>query len=167
MVQVYDSINFESQTLLHTGFYNGFNFIDDSPTVSRSRYDNLKKDDEFTNWYISNDFLNSTNNSVISVYARFYFYNAKTGNLLVFLNNNKLTNTTESSLYYRTTLIKDTKKYTIEGNPLEVELTETTNTDYINKLNDTVETFRQEKPNYPVGNYLNDDGEYEFVEDNA
>lgn len=101
-------------------------------------------------------------------YARFSFYNAKTGKIAVFFN--KVFDTTNppptnNKMYFELTLNLSTKKWFIatssmQGNTMAArELA--SSPAYIEKYNDTFEDFENQAQSYPSGNVFIDDGSYE------
>ena len=91
MIQIYDSDNSIKQNLLHTGYYNGSNFLSSGNGLNTSFV--ISNDDEFSSLYIPKTYSGST------VYMKSLFYNAKTGKLQVFLYEPNESLTTESKLY--------------------------------------------------------------------
>lgn len=159
IVQIYDGVDTDIQTLLHTGYYNGFLWVVENG--STSTYADLDEDVEFTNYYISNDFIEIITGSTETLYARFYFYNAKTGKLQVFFNEANELLTTEEKLYFELTLNPMTKTYEYSSSTLTMK--ESDNSEYINKINESLSSFNIEKPTYPEGQYFTDDGDYEDI----
>lgn len=164
ILQIYDTPISETQTLLHTGYYNGFNFLDDSSNPILSIFDVTQSNQrEFNYYYFSNNFLNSTTANTITVYGRFYFYNAKTGRLQLFYNNNDelydLDN--ESDIYFEITLNKQNRTYTHSSNVLIP--TEIINTEYNNRINTSVESFENKQPIFPSGNSFTTGRTYQVI----
>jgi hypothetical protein len=144
--QVYDSINSESQNLLHTGFFGGYLF----PSGFSTSY-LLTSDREANNFYLKNiDLKEYTGNTV---YVKLSFFNAKKGKQQIFYNSSKAGDTTENIFYFNATLNRTNKTYsygffnTLNGK-------EFINYTYINKINENVNVIPQEKPVYPTGNTL-------------
>lgn len=159
IVQIYDNFDSDNQTLLHSGYYNGFSWVLENG--SNSVYSLLDSNTEFTNYYFANDFIENLTGSTTTLYARFYFYNAKTGSLQVFINEENENLTTEQKLYFELSLNIVNKTYTYENSTLLIK--ETTNTEFINKINNTLTSFNNERQVFPTGNLFNNDGTYENI----
>lgn len=153
IMQVFDSINGDNQTLLHSSFYNGYNI-----TGSTSTY-TINSTLEFPNLYIEEDFLNSTSASTITVYSKFYFFNAKLGKLHSFLNESSELLTTEDKMYFPLKINKNTRRYSF-NNGISVSCKEMINVNYNQQINDSLDIFSREKPTYPTGNTFTNTGIY-------
>lgn len=103
-----------------------------------------------------------------NAYARFSFYNAKTGKIAVFFNKVKDSidpPPTNEKMFFRLVLNKNTKKWYIhsdsmEGNTMAArELA--SSPAYLEKYNDTFEDFENQEQSYPSGNVFIDTGRYE------
>lgn len=164
ILQIYDTPVSETQTLLHTGYYNGFNFIDDSDDSILSRFDVTQDNQrEFNYYYFSNSFLNSSTANTVTVYGRFYFYNAKTGLLQLFYNNNdELYNLdSESDIYFEITLDKQNRTYT--HNTSTLVSTEIINPEYNERINASVASFENKQPVFPSGNSFTSGRTYQVI----
>lgn len=159
IVQIYDNFDSDNQTLLHTGYYNGFSWALEEG--SNSVYSFLNKNVEFTNYYFSNNFIDTLSGQTTNLYSRFYFYNAKNGRLQVFLNQNNENLTTEEKLYFTLTLNPVSKTYTYLSSTLLIK--ETRNNLFIDKINNTLTSLNNEKQIFPSGNLFNTDGTYENI----
>jgi hypothetical protein len=157
IMQIVDSINSENQILLHNSYYNGYSFDTNNAEFS------LGKSNEFMNLYIPEWFLNENPENRIDVFATFYFYNAKTGKLQVFYNENNESDTTEEKMYYEIQLYPnfDFKKW---GNFVtSMDMKELDNSAYVNKVNESLDSFNNEAPVFPEGEQFNNDGTYTEV----
>lgn len=159
ILQIYDSMNSENQTLIHNSYYNGT-----SITGLTSSY-NIKSSDEFSNFYIPEWFINDNNdNGIIEVYAKFSFFNAKTGKLILFNNTIKGNNTTEEKLYFNVLLDLNSKSYKFEQDNYiiynNIILSEIINSDYTSIINESLSIFNNELPEFPNGKRFNGDGTY-------
>lgn len=154
IMQVYDSIVNENQTLLHNSYYNGFSF-----TGNTSEF-NLDKTDEFMNLYIPEWFLNENTGDTVNVYATFLFYNAKTGKLEIFYNEDNESLTTEEKMYHEIILVPDLldRNYTLPTGAMNMK--ELDNSQYTDKINESISSFENEKPQFPAGEQFNADGTY-------
>jgi len=156
ILQVYDTIVGENQTLLHNSYHNGYEIEHISTTFL------LKEGNEDSNFYIPEWYINENlNGGEIKFVIKLLFYNAKTGKLQIFYNRNKAINTTEDKIYYDGTLFLDDKTYTLETNAMRYN--EFENADYANKINESLDSFDNEAPVFPDGKQFNNDGTYTEV----
>jgi hypothetical protein len=162
IIQIYDNTNVNNQTLLHSGYFNGFDF---SANGSSSDY-TLDNDDEFTSLYLPQNFIETITGGTTFVYARFFFYSAKTGQLKVFLNEDNEGRSDLEKFLFRVRVDVDAKTYTYvlstsEAVNTTLDIKETTNTEYTNKINDTLESQNNETPNPTQGVEFQSDGNYQ------
>jgi len=151
IMQVYDSVKTSNQTLLHNGYYNGFNFIFNG---NDSLY-TITEEDEFSDLYIPNWFIESLSGVTTTLYGKISFYNAKTGKLQFF--SQKVNPTGDTNMYFEIQLNPNLLTYTVSSPIVSYELT---NSEYINKINNTLDSFTNQKPTYPIGNTFLNTGKY-------
>jgi len=157
LMQVYDSTSSQNQTLLHTSYYNGFEFFtDNSNTLNYTATTAL----EFTDLHIINDFINTISGST-TLYGKLSFYNAKTGELVLFSPYSASTASppaleSDSDLYFEISFSADSFSYEIDT----IYAYEITNDDYVDKINNTLNSFTNQKPTYPTGNTFLNTGKY-------
>jgi hypothetical protein len=156
LMQIFDSFNKENQTLLHSGFLNGSKITGSTTTYV------IDENDEFSCLYIPENFITSVTSSTVTLYARFFFFNAKTNFLQVFYNQNNESLTTEEKLYYEVVLDPTTRSYNFETT--NIVLKQSINNTYNTLLNNRLPKFRLEKPNYPTGEFFSNDGTYDEIE---
>jgi hypothetical protein len=154
IMQIYDSIESENQILLHNSYYNGYDFTD------RAEF-TLPTTDEFMNLYIPEWFITENTGSTITIYAKFLFYNAKTGKLEIFFNKDKSAITTEDKMYHTLTIITLDKEYLYPVGT--VNSRELDNAAYTEKVNESLDSFDKEAPVFPEGEQFNNDGTYTEV----
>lgn len=158
IMQVYDTPFIDNQILLHSSYFSGYNINSSMPLI------NIDLNNEFSNFYLPNWWINEKlkeiegTNQGIGIYIKLIFYNAKTGKLQLFYNGDKENVTTEDKTYYFGIINLLNKNYSISGSTLNFN--EYNNSDYINKINESISTFKNEKPEYPLGKYFNNDGDY-------
>lgn len=155
IMQIYDSMVSENQTLLHNSYYNGYSFESDRAEFT------LPFTNEFMNLYIPEWFINENEGETIDVFAKFLFYNAKTGKLQIFYNKDRSTNTTEEKIYHDLTITKIDKTY--EMSTININGKEFGNQEYIDKINESLDSFDNEAPVFPDGKQFNNDGTYTEV----
>ena len=154
IMQVYDSTATENQTLLHTGYFNGFNFLNyNSGNTQYADFTN----DEFVSLYLPNWFIDSLSGETTTLYAKISFYNAKTGKLDIFYNGVPFVAPTGETQFYFTIALYPTSFNYEMGNIGALEIT---NSEYVNKMNNTLASFDNKKPTYPSGTNFNSDGTY-------
>jgi hypothetical protein len=159
IMQVYDSVSTENQTLLHTGYFNGYNFIriDDQTTVYA--YDS---EDEFSYLYLPQWYIDSLSGQTTTLYGKISFYNAKTGKLQLFSHATQgfpasyKEPTVDADLYFDLDL--DPINFSYDGGTIYAY--EIQNTEYTNKINRTISSFDNKKPTYPTGNTFINTGRY-------
>lgn len=153
ILQIVDSMVSENQVLLHNSYYNGYQF----GTGSTAQFD-LNKTDEFMYLYIPEWFLNENPDDEVTVYAKLYFFNAKTGKLKVFYNKDNELLTTEEKMYHEVILHTNSREYSLPSGTMFMK--ELDNSQYTDKVNESVDSFENEKPQFPAGNLFNNDGTY-------
>ena len=114
-------------------------------------------------WYIPVWYLKAQTGSTVTGYAKFTFYNAKSGTTALFYNNDNLACTTPEKMYFKAeiNIVNKTWKFTNPSFPLILAKQLYTSTQYNQRVNDTITNFNNEVQNYPSGtsfNYL--DGKY-------
>jgi len=165
VMQIYDSVLTENQTLLHTGYYNGYNFIQENDTDA-TYYFYPEDEDEFANLYIPQWFIDSMTGDTVDLYGKLSFYNAKTGELQLFSQKFGLLGsyelpTVDEDMYFTITLSASTFSY----DPTSLYAHELKNTDYVDKINETIDSFDNQKPTYPTGDTFLNTGRYVNEED--
>jgi len=148
--QVYDSYDSTNQTLLHTGYLNGFSLTGTSSVHTLS----LNMESFFV--YLSESYLETITASTFTLYFRILYYNAKTGTLIPFTQNSTLLNS-ELQLYFPFLFTKTTKRYDF---PSSVTFKQLPTSQYTDIVNQTVQSVNLQKPVYPVGNTFTVEGDY-------
>lgn len=161
LVQLYNVFETENQRLLHNGYYNGFNFLADEFEGNSTQPDySLSDFTEFTNFYIPNDFITSLSGVTTTVYGKLSFYNAKTGKLQLFYpTGGTYTDppTGDTGLYVEYQVNPTGKTYTMTA---VTGFKEFIPSDYTDKINNTIDSFNNQKPSYPTGNTFLNTGQY-------
>lgn len=128
-------------------------------------------------WFIeaagSDEILNPYGGSsdIVIIYARFLFYNAKTGTVFAFYNADNNLLTTDERYYVRTELNLSnftwrfiSPSVTSEDILQLREIERPRNVKFNEKVNKTVDKFKQETINPPTGNVFNDEtGTYDII----
>lgn len=118
------------------------------------------------NWYIPKSYLDNYTGSTVIGYTKFSFYNAKTGVMSLFYNKDNELLTTPEKMYFKTTLDLSnmTWRFTLDNEPNALAYEVPRNYDYVNRVNNTLENFDNQKQNYPDGNVFNaETGDYDTV----
>jgi hypothetical protein len=151
LMQVFDSIDFKSQNLLHSSYIPIYLFPEKISTFFDIKP--LVKYYEFNNIYLSNN-LSLNNNQIL--YSNFKFYNAKTGKLLILFNKSVTTNGQEK-FYFPITLNKTNSTYTFSNSTIIAR--EFINEEYLNKINQ-LDKSENKSPIYPIGTKFDIEGNY-------
>lgn len=141
ILQAFDTVKSESQKLLHTGFFGLYQY----PTGFSTTY-NVSSDKEFNSLFINELDLSSLTGN--SVYVKLSFFNAKKGKQQLFFNLSKVSDQTENIFYFNGTLDRINRTYNIGS---VVNAREFINYEYVNKINENLNTIPEEKPVYPTG----------------
>jgi hypothetical protein len=146
LLTLFDDINRTSQIKLNNGFFDGFTFIEESATTIY----NIDSSDEFSNLYISNDFVNGLT-GITTLHFTLSFYNGKTGEVQLFFNSEKEAtgDTTQNVNYFELELNPSGKTYTWNST---INAKEFTNTGFTESYNETIDSFENQKAIYPSGN---------------
>lgn len=121
----------------------------------------VNSNNQLYNWYIPISYIESQTGSTntITGYTRFSFYNAKTGKVNIFYNNDYESDTTSKRMYFKTILNKLNKTWEIQTPSYTSlhainakELKFTTYQKYSDRINDTFENFENLAQSYPTGN---------------
>jgi len=151
IIQIFNSYKDEISKKIHTGYFNGYDF---AKTTLSSIYQ-YTATMEFSNLYLSQDFIDTITGTTI--YAKFLFYSAKSGKFYSFVNDNSSL-TTQEKLYVQFTLNMSTMTYSLA--PSQMILKELVNPEFDQFVNAPTESFPIEKTNYPSGNTFTIDGNY-------
>jgi hypothetical protein len=151
--QIFDQPDSDTQRKLHTGYFNGFRFI---PINSGNTQYTITSDFEVSDIYLPNDFLTG-GTTIFPLYMRTYFYNAKSGALQIFFNLDQQGENSELKLYFEYQFNLSNKTYTPEANMVAREIV---NQEYSDIINNTLDSFTDEKPTPPSGNAFTQDGTY-------
>jgi hypothetical protein len=161
LIQLYDTPDSENQILLHNGYYNGFNFISDEQE-GNSLIPNyiLTEESEFTNFYLPNSFIETLSGETTTIYGKLSFYNAKTGKLDLFYPTGATyppIPTGDTDIYVEYQINPINKTYTVNS---ILDFKEFNNEAYVNKINDTLTSFTNQRPTYPTGTTFLNSGNY-------
>lgn len=151
LIQLYDNFNSKNQRLIHTGYIPIYLFPDKFNAIFNINI--FTKYFEFNNIYIPNiyNFINNQN-----IYFKFSFFNAKTGKLNLFFNQD-ITNNTEEKMYFKSFLNTVDKTYYFDN--LNINCYQFLNEEFINKINERSKT-ENKSPLFTQGDLFNIEGEY-------
>ena len=161
VMQVFDDFNEATQTKLHTGYFNGYDFLNKSGGGLSTDYTINSNNTEFLSIYISNSFLEEKNSQTIDLYVKFLFYSAQSGKFYPFSKTSYTSITKQEDIYRKITINTSTFKYTINGSTFSAY--EIYNPDYSTLINNTVSSIPVQKPVYPSGNTFTETGNYETI----
>jgi hypothetical protein len=107
-------------------------------------------------WYIPVSYIESNTGNTITGYVKFSFYNAKTGSIALFYNNDNNTLTTPEKFYFKATLNlkKRTWKF-VNSNVTAIEQRYTGLINYNKRIDDTFNKLTLQKQVFPTGNTYN------------
>jgi len=160
VMQVFDTYDEATQTKLHTGYFNGYDFLGKAPNLS-TNYVTNNSNTEFLSIYISNSFIVERNGLTIDLFVKFLFYSAASGKFYPFSKNPYSTTNKQEDIYRKITINTSTFKYFVNGNVFSCY--EIYNPDYSTLINNTVSSIPVQKTAYPSGNTFTQTGNYETI----
>lgn len=160
VMQVFDTFDEATQRKLHTGYFNGYDFLAKSSNLT-TNYVTNNNNTEFISIYISNDFLAERNSVTIDLYVKFLFYSAASGKFYPFSRKSYSTTNKQEDVYRKITINTSTFKYFVDGNVFACY--EIYNPEYSTLINNTVSSIPVQKPVYPSGNTFTESGNYETI----
>ena len=105
--------------------------------------------------YIPQDYLDSIDDDLVIGYLKYSFYNAKTGNVTVFYNEANISLTTQEKFYFKIRINKITRKWeflvSTYPNIIGREIRRDINTNFVDKVNNTVDKVDDKAIIYPTG----------------
>lgn len=125
---------------------------------------------QFYYLHIPQSFIDAQTGSTVYVYASYMFYNAKGGGVCLFynkdINDNIVKRETLELMYFKIELNLETNTWkfinTSYPNVLAYQVVSTS--DYVSKINDTVNGTENKRQNYPTGSTFNSTtGSYEVI----
>lgn len=155
VVQIFDTFDEDTQTKLHTGYFNGYDFLARPNSGGLGTDYNVNNTSEFLSMYIRNSFFHGMSSSVM-LYARFYFYSAQSTKFYPF-SNIQNPNTIED-IYIPMTFNLTTYKYSYPT--FNIDFFEITNPAYATLVNNTADSIPVQQTAYPTGNTFTSDGIY-------
>ena len=168
ILDFFDTIKSTNQTKLFTTYLTKLNKNNVVNENDRDRINNNDSEYRFNeNFQLSYLNLPNWHDSNIA-YLRISFYNAKTGIISVFYNNDNQYYTTSQKMYFTIVFDKINWTYQINTNSntgsnpkiIATELVEST--DYLERYNKTFDNLDNLDQNYPDGNTFNiNDGKYD------
>lgn len=165
ILDFYDNFNYNIQNKIFTSYLTQIlgGEIDGAgiPIPKYKIYNDTKN--QFYYWYISKSYLDLySGNTEITGYTKFSFYNAKDGKISLFYNKDNQSLSTPEKMYFKTILNLNTMEWEFTSTIADAYELSSQNA-YVNKINDRVSKFDNEKQNYPTGNtFQNITGTYEI-----
>jgi len=171
ILDFFDTYNPLTQTKIFSSYLTKL-FLNNKDDIVNYSIFNLLPTTQLFNLYIPLNNITFDNN-IFYGYTRFSFYNAKTGKISVFFNQDNQNLNTAERMYFKTKLNLDDKTWdfitpTMQNDePFEIIAKELHNsTEYIERYNDTFNNFDNLQQNYPIGNVFNyETGNYETIEE--
>jgi len=167
IMDFYDNYNFFNQnkifTIYNTQILNG----EESNEVSIPKYKLSENNiNQFSYWYVPKTFINENlilGNTIAEGYIKFSFYNAKTGQILLFYNKNNENLSTGEKLYFKVKLdLLKMTWYFNNNNSLQKAYQIPISNAYSQRTNDGVENFDDKQQDYPEGTIFNpESGDYD------
>lgn len=155
--QVFDSPNIYNQNLLFSNYYNGYEFYTNGDNTTYLISKNV-----FNNISINRNQLDNINE--LKVYARYYFFNGKTGEIKTFINKEKETESSTNKIFHEINLNLNNNTYTyFDIQTYTIRMIETDNSDYANQIDNNQQKQLNQKPQLPSGTGFNNDGTYENI----
>jgi len=125
---------------------------------------------QFYNWYVPKSFIDIQTGSTITGYVRFSFYNAKTGVLALFYNQDNGGLTTPEKMYFKAQLDLDKMTWILiydgtnpspsfppDAKAFQIPFTHP----YSQRVNDAMDNFDNQQQDYPSGDAFDtEDGTY-------
>lgn len=154
ILEIFDSYFPQNQDRVGVVYYTKLNNrpeINLGPSVTFEGYSN----NQFSSIFIPNYIINNNQNKIQTYYARFSFYNAKTGKISMFYNNRNIDLTTPEKLYAKIEVNKETLTWEFKeiAPNYYVILRELTDADtYMQKINNTLKKKNNIKQVFPNGN---------------
>jgi hypothetical protein len=113
-------------------------------------------------WYVPVSYIEQFTGSTVTGYTKFTFYNAKTGKITLFYNLDNQTMTTPEKMYFKSKLNLVNKTWELLGtsSPYLNAKQLINETQYNNKINNTVTNINNIKQDYPTGDT------YSYIDNN-
>lgn len=107
-------------------------------------------------WYVPVSYIVGNTGNTVTGYVKFSFYNAKTGSLTIFYNNDNNALTTPEKYYFEVYLNFSNRTWKFKNNNVNaIEQKYTGAINYNNRVNDTFDKVSLEKQVFPTGNTYN------------
>jgi len=153
ILDFYDSIDINTQNRIFTSYMTIINQTNASTTYIL----NTSNSNQFCYLYVPLSYINIQTGSTVTGYSKFSFYNAKTGSVKIFFNNDNSTLTNNERMLFKTELNLSNKtwKFDTRSFPNLFMFEEIKSTAYINRINAAVPKFNNKQQLYPTGNTFN------------
>lgn len=167
IMDLYDSFNTYSKNKIFSSYLTKIILGNPSDTQGTeqlfSNYRLFDPTTQFNKVAIPNWFINKPTTNEVTIYAKFSFYNAKTGGLIPFINfDNRNLNTPERD-FVKMIINKSGKTWRFDSPSafsedrtlILREVRKLNNQQYVEKLNNTVDSVDDVSINFPAGNTFN------------
>ncbi len=154
-IEIYDNFNENNNIKLSTNYFTKDFNINNSYTIDQyNRH-------QFYYLYIPESYILQQTGDTFNVYARFLFYNAKSGKTSIFYNQYVSPDTEEYTYFnIQINLLNKSWKFTQAVGIININQIPENNSAFIKKINDNINNFDQLKQYYPSGktfSYLTQD----------
>jgi hypothetical protein len=153
ILDFYDSIDINTQNRIFTSYMTIINQTNASTTYIL----NTSNSNQFCYLYVPLSYINIQTGSTITGYTKFSFYNAKTGSVKLFYNQDNGNLTNNERMLFKTILNLTNKTWSFNTTsfPNIYADEEIKSTAYINRINAAVPKFNNKQQLYPTGNTFN------------
>ena len=147
----YDSFDSNSQQKIFSTYLTK---IGNAPTYTTNTEFNISgKDDQLYYWYVPQSYIDTITGGTVTGYMKISFFNAKDGKVYLFINKANESFYTGQRMYFEVTLdvINNTWLFATSNYPI-VEGEILLNSIYVDRVNDTVDDFDNQRQVPPTGN---------------
>jgi len=158
ILDCYDSFDPNTQTKIFTTYLTKVLDGETDTNIKIPKYIiNSLITNQFYYWQIPLSYINEQSFSEVTVYIKFSFYNAKTGVINLFYNQDNKDLTTPEKMYFKAVLnlALMTWRFDVLSFPYIKAYQVNTNSAYAKRTNNTISNFDNKQQNYPTGSILN------------
>lgn len=149
ILDYYDSFNLNTQRKIFTTYLTKIG-IEPIYNVSSNT------SNQFYYWYVPKSYIDSNTGNTVTGYTKFSFYNAKTGGIIIFYNNDNIALTTPEKYYFKTELNLTNRTWKFfNSNIIAIEQKYSGINNYNKKVDDTFNKQDLLKEMFPTGNSYN------------
>lgn len=142
ILDCYDTYDINSQTKIFT------TYLTKKGTLPTYTIDN--KLNQLYYQHIPISYINKNIDTIPTTYIKFSFFNAKTGKLTLFYNQDNESDLTPRRMFFNTRLFINGKTWRFQSSTIRAR--EITNNKYVEKMNETYDKFDDLQQIFPTGN---------------